>query len=554
MGKAEATSMLMPDAFGGSSSKNLSENSKVVNKLVNKGAPESTATQIASSLPKYWGGLPQTSGPPYLGVIICLLGLIGFVLYKNPLRWGLLAVTVLAILMSWGKYLPGFNTFLFDHLPLYNKFRAPSMSLVITQLTIPIIAVLILQQLLFRDNAKELLRTNFKKILYTVGGLLALLVILYIGMDYSWVDDGYILSNKWDNSGTDEIGRLIISGMKLDRSAMFGEQVLRTLGFAVALLALLYMFLRNIIKPIAVSIILMVICTADLLIVDKDYLNSDNYRSPEELVSEHFTPTEIDKQILQDKDPDFRVFTANTNLVYDSRPSYFYKSVSGYHPARLRTYQDIIDKYLTQYQNLIQQFGPAAINQNVLNMLNTKYVVYGDQQTNQTQLAPNPNAYGSCWLVKHVKTVDNRVTAFQLLGTTQLKDTAIVEKSFSNLVVQPQWDSASSIRLTKFDNDTMEYKASCKGPQFAVFSEVYYPKGWNAYVDGKKTDYCNVDYILRGISLPAGEHTVKFIFEPDSYKKGIKISYAASFLVLLFFAGGLFMQWRQDRKSKAKAA
>jgi Bacterial membrane protein YfhO len=541
LGKAESAVILMPDAFGGSSAKFFDENSKVVNKLVQRGAPESNAIQIASGLPKYWGGIDGaagTAGPPYIGAIICLLALIGFVLYKNPLRWGLLGVSVLGIMMAWGKYLPGFNTFLFNNLPLYNKFRAPSMAMVITQVAIPIMAVLALQHLLYRDKSRELLKADFKKILYTIGGLFVLLLLMYIGMDYSSPFDKQILSYKFDNSGTDEIGRLIVSGLKADRKAMFGGQLLRTLGIAILVLALLYMYLRNIIKPLVVTIVLLVVSSIDLLMVDKDYLNETNYRSADEIVAENFVPTAIDKQISQDKDPDFRVFNLTGNPYTESRTSYFHKSIGGYHPAKLRIYQDIIDKYLS---------GP--FNQEILNMLNTKYTIVADRQTNQQQLIPNPNAYGPCWLVKNVKLVDNRVAAIQALGTTDLKDTAIVEKTFSNIVVQPQWDSASSIKLTKFDNDVIEYEANGTGPQFAVFSEIYYPKGWNAYIDGKKTEYCNANYILRGISLPAGKHTVKFVFEPASYKKGITIAYIASFLILLFFLGGLFMAWKEARRT-----
>jgi hypothetical protein len=184
-------------------------------------------------------------------------------------------------------------------------------------------------------------------------------------------------------------------------------------------------------------------------------------------------------------------------------------------------------------------------------MLNAKYIIYGNAQSNQEQMQPNPNAYGHCWLVKNVKIVDGSVEEIQGIGTMNLRDTAVVQKVFSNTVVQPQWDSSASIKLSKFDNDTMDYSFSSIKPQFAVFSEIYYPYGWNAYVDGRKTDYCKADYVLRGLSLPAGSHTVRFIFEPTSYKRGVKIAYAASFFVLILFLGGLFMEWRSRRQSLA---
>jgi hypothetical protein len=546
LGKGEAAVILMPKAFGERSGTSdgrmyaLDENSAVVKKLVQRGVPENNAIQLATGLPKYWGGIDGaagTAGPPYIGAVICLLALIGFVIYKNPIRWALLAVTILCIMMAWGKYLPGFNVFLFTHLPLYNKFRAPTMALVIAEFAVPVMAVLTLQYLLYRDKSRELLRADFKKILYAVGGLFVLLILMYLGMSYSSPFDRQILSYKFDNSGTDEINRLIISGLKADRKAMFGGQLLRTFGYAILVLGLLYMYLRNIVKPFVVILVFIFVSSVDLFVIDKEYLNEDNYVSNEGLESKNFPASAIDQKILQDKDPDFRVFNLAGNPYTESRTSYFHKSIGGYHPAKLRIYQDIIDRYLS---------GP--FNPGVLNMLNTKYMIMQNQQTGQDTLITRPEAFGPCWLVKNVKLVEDRVAAITALGNTDLKDTAIIEKIFSKNVVQPQWDSASSIRLTHFDNDAIEYEANCAGPQFAVFSEIYYPKGWNAYIDNKKTDYCNADYILRGISLPAGKHSVKFVFEPATVKKGNTIMYIASFLIIIFFIGGLFMAWRENRK------
>ncbi len=536
IGKAEIATLLMPNAFGGGSSKTVGEGSQVVSKLTAKGVPEASAQQVVESLPRYWGALPYTAGPAYLGVILCLLGLIGFVILKTPLRWGLLAATLLGIFMAWGKNFAGFNTFLFEYLPMYNKFRAPSMAQVIPQFTIAVVAALALQRLLFEKKSKELLKADFKKILYTLGGLFALLGILYVAMDYSSPIDQQLLSNKWDNSGTDEIGRLIVSGLKADRKAMFGGQFLRAAGFGILLLGTLYLYLRNFIKPVMAAIALIVISTLELTMISKEYLGEDDYVSPDEYASSNFTANSTDQQILQDKDPNYRVFNMAADTYNESRTSYFHKSVGGYHPAKLRIYQDVIEKYLSGRPN------PA-----VLNMLNTKYIIVQDPQSGQAGLIPNPDAFGPCWLVKHVKLVNDRVAAIVDIGKTNLKDTAIVDNSFSKYVVQPQRDSVSAIKMTKFDNDAIEYEADCNGPQFAVFSEIYYPVGWNAYIDDKKVDYVNTNYILRGLSLPAGKHRVKFIFEPPSVKKGNSIMFIASILVGLILVGGLFMAWRKSK-------
>jgi hypothetical protein len=536
LGKAESVVMFMPKAFGESSHQVLDENSKVVEKLTDKGVPENSAIQVASQLPKYWGGIVQTEGPPYVGVIICLLALIGFVVVRHPMRWALLVVTILGIMMAWGRYLPGFNTFLFDHLPMYNKFRAPSMTMVVPEFTLPLMAVLSIQYIFYSEKSRDFLKDNFRKILYAVGGLLALLIIMYVMMSYTSPIDNEISASVSHMAKSDEVGRAVIAGMKADRQSMFGGQLLRTFAFAALVIGLLYLFARNLIKPLVAVIVLGVITAIDLLAIDKDYLSEDHYSSADEITAQSFTPTNVEKQILQDRDPDFRVFNATVNPVYDTRSPYFFKPVTGYNPARLSIYQNLIDKYI------------SSGNQGVLNMLNTRYVIFTNPQTNQEQMQPNPYAFGSCWLVKNVKIVDGPAQEIEAIGNTQLRDTAIVQKAFGNTVAQPQWDSAATIRLAKFDPDTMDYSFSSSKPQFAVFSEVYYPYGWNAYIDGKKVGYCKTDYVLRGLSIPAGQHAVKFIFEPSSYKKGVKIAYASSFLILILFLGGLFMEWWTSRK------
>ena len=539
LGKAETFTLLMPNAFGGGHSNSLGEGSAVASKLMNRGIDEANAEQIAQSMPKYWGALPYTAGPAYLGVIIFVLGLLGFVLVKSPLRWGLLAATLFGIFISWGKNFAGFNVFLFENLPLFNKFRAPSMAQVIPQFTIAISAVVALQYLLFQEKAKDILQKDFKKILYAAGGLFGVLALLYITMDYSSMVDKQIIAGYTDKNGSDEMGRLIVSGLKEERKAMFGGQLLRALGLTLVLLGSLYLYLKNTIKPVVAGIILIAVSTLELTIASKQYLNDESYVSPDEYENSNFAANLIDQEILKDKDPNFRVFNLAGDTYNESRTSYYHKSAGGYHPAKLRIYQDMIEKYLS-----------GSPNPGIINMLNIKYIIVQNQQNGQAMLIPNADsAYGHCWLVKHVKVVNDRVAAITDIGSTNLKDTAIVDKSFAQSITQPQPDSASYIRMTKFDNDAIEYEASCNGPQFAVFSEIYYPKGWNAYVDGKKTDYVNANYVLRGLSVPAGKHTIKFVFEPESVKKGRSIMFAASILVLLIFAGGLFMAWKGSKKT-----
>ncbi len=537
LGKAETVTFMMPNAFGGSSSKPAGENSKVVDKLMDKGVDESNATQFASQLPAYWGKL-STSGPAYLGVIICLLGLIGFVLVKKPIRWGLLAITIIGIFMAWGKYFVGFNVFLFENLPLYNKFRAPSFSQVIPQFAIGVIAALSLQYLLFEEKTKEVLTKDFKKILIAFGGLFAFLGIMYFMIDYTSPNDSALMANIAEQSKSDEIARAVIEGLKSDRSGMFGGQLLRALGFAVLILGIIYAYIRNWIKPVAATISLLVISTLELTVTSHEYLNEDYYISSDEYVNTNFAQTNVDQQILQDKDPNFRVFNLAGDRFSESRTSYYHKSIGGYHPAKLRIYQDLLEMYL---------YGNP--NQAILNMLNTKYIIVQNPQNGQRVVMPNDEAYGPAWLVKNVTVVEDRVASIKAIGNINLKDTAIIERSAAANLVQPQWDSTASIKMTKYDNDAIEYEVNGNGPQFAVFSEIYYPVGWNAYIDDKKVDYYNTNYVLRGLSVPAGKHTVKFVFEPESVKSGTSIMYISSIAILVIFVGGLFMAWRQTRKT-----
>ncbi len=544
VGRGETVSFIMPYAYGGYSGNMTGEGSNVVKKLTNLGVPDSNAEQVAQSLPVYWGQL-YTSGPAYLGVLICLFGLIGFVVLKTPLRWGLLAATILGILMSWGKYLPGFNTFLFENLPLYNKFRSPAFAQVIPQFTVAISAVLTIQQLLFGQKFQK---EDLKKILYTAIGLFALLGIMYLMVNYNSPYDRQIPESISQQAQNESLGKAVVSGLKADRKALFGGQLLRALGLSVLALGIIYFYFKNRVSAMVAAILLLVISTIDILWVSKDFLSEEkeHYIAKDSYDSANFGKTPIDDEILKDKDLNYRVFnmvgTSTAGTFSESRTSYYHKSVGGYHPAKLRIYQDIIEKYLS-----------GKTSPGVLNMLNTKYVIVQDSQTGQPGLITNPDAFGPCWLVKNVQLVEDRVAAINAIGTTNLKDTAIVEKSFAGKVIQPQWDSAASVKMTKFDNDAVEYEVNGNGPQFTVFSEVYYPLGWNAYLDGKKTDYCNVNYILRGMSVPAGKHSIKFVFEPESVKKGTSIMFMASIAVLLVFLGGLFMHFRKKFQPAAKA-
>jgi hypothetical protein len=546
LGKAEAITVLMPNAFGGNGRSPLSEDSRVFEKLVDMGIPEGSAAQINGSLPKFWGNSDSTAGGPlYASAVICILALLGFVLYKHTLRWALLGVSILAVMMAWGRHLPGFNVFLFENLPLYNKFRAPSITMVIVQLSLPIAAVLGAQYLFFRDNSRELLQKDFKKILYALGGLTVFLLLMYFFMDYSGEYDRQIAANRFDNSGTDRIGRGIVSALEDERKAMFLGQILRTIGFIALVLAVIWLHMKNILKSFIAVAILAGVTAIDLLVIDKDYLNEENYREREPVTSS-FVKTAVNQQILADTSKHFRVFSQAQDRFSQSdyRVSIFHKAVGGYHPAKLRLYNDVITRYLS---------GGADPRQ-ILNMLNTKYVIMANPQNGQESVFSNPEAYGPAWFIKSIKPVKDDAEELQSLGGTNLKDTAVVQQSLVAKAGSPQWDSAATITLTKFDPDEIEYSTNTATPQFAVFSEVYYPYGWNAYIDGKKTEYIRTNYVLRGLAIPPGQHTIRFVFEPSTYKTGSTLMYIASYLLVIIVLGGLYMHYRQQKRNKPPVA
>ena len=539
LGNTETFTLLMPNAFGGGHSRNFKEGSAVAKQLMEKGLDENNAEQLAQSLPQYWGALPYTAGPAYLGVLIFVLGLLGFVLSKGPLRAGLIAVALLGIFISWGKNFSAFNMLLFEYLPLFNKFRAPSMAQAIPQLAFGVSAVLALKILL---EEKEALATlTGKKVVYTLAGLFGVLFILWLLQSYAAPIDQQILAGYTDKNGSDEFARAIVAGMHAERKAMFGTQLLRALLLASILMGVLWLSAKKSIRPTLAGWLLLAVSTVELGIASAEYLGEEAYLNADEYSNSNFAPSPIDQQILQDKDPNYRVLNLSTSTFNDAKTSYHHKSVGGYHAAKLRIYQDLIEKYFA-----------GNLNAGVLNMLNTRYIIVSDPSTNQASLINNrDSALGNCWLVRHVNLVKDRAAALQSLGKTSLKDTAILEAGKANSLAQPVADSNAFIRMTRFDNDTIWYEASCASPQFAVFSEIYYPKGWNAYLDDKKVDYYNVNYVLRGLPLPAGQHKIRFVFEPDSYKNGTSIMYASSFLIVLLVLGGLFMAWKTNQKNSA---
>ena len=497
-GKAETMTLLIPNFYGGSSNYALGEDSETY-KTVKKYAGSSQAKQIAKSLPTYWGDQPFTSGPVYAGAIICFLFVLGLLAVKGPERWWLLAVVIIGILLSWGRNLPSLNNWLFDHLPLYNKFRTPSMSLVMTTTAMAMLGMLALRALLKKE-------VELKYIYITTGitGGLCLLFALFPGLAGGF-------TAKMDAQLPEWLSECLLD----DRRAMLTSDAWRSLCFILLAAAGAFAYLKIEKMRSGIVIALMgVLILADLWTVDKRFLNEDHFVPKKRNL---VTMTEADKQILTDTDPNYRVLNLTTSTFNDAQTSYFHKSVGGYSPAKLRRYQDIIDYYFA-----------GNINMNVLNMLNTRYVI------TQQGVQYNPEAFGNAWFVKYVQWVNTPNEEIELIGDADLQEVAFIDTCWQGKVQGAlSMTQPAKIELTKYANPgNLFYESESTEDGLAVFSEVYY-KTWKAFIDGKEVPVVRANYILRAIEVPAGKHMIEFRCEDDLLLDTQIVSTIASCMVVL---------------------
>jgi len=557
----ETTTLVVPDSYGGGdlNSPEIGDNSKFADRAANEfSIPQDNGIQMANE-GAYWGPQPSTSGPVYLGAVVCFLCLFALVMLKGWSKWWLLATIITGIFMSWGNHFSSLNYFLFDHLPYYNKFRSPSTSLFLPQLAAPILVALGLKELLMSSLPTAALWKKFRTTAIAAGGLVVVLVGFYFSASYK--PDG--LNDRESRMKEELMQRKIqmlarngqpaeanqqqamasanvaFRGLQEDRQAMYGSDLLRSILLIVLAAALLGFFIRKKFKPVILLGGLLVLSSFDLLAVDSRYLKADSYVDPADL-DQGMAPTQADQQIMADPDKNFRVYDASDrSLSSSARAANFYNSLGGYSPAKLGLYEDL----------RLHQLMKGNIQ--VFNMLNTKYIIEQDPRTGQLQTERNPGAFGPCWLVNGIRYVKNGDEEMQALDSVNVRDTVIIQQKYaSRLPFQPVADSSASIHLVDNVLEKVDYKFSAKTNQFAVFSEIYYDKGWDAYLDGKKTDYLRVDYLLRGMPVPAGDHTIEFRFEPHSYKLGTMLTTWFSLLIYALLIAAGVVEWR---KQKARA-
>lgn len=545
MAKAEPFVMLVPKMFGGSSGLEVSESdSKAIEAL--QQMPQQLAQQLQYNLGSYWGGIGQTSGPPYVGAIICFLALIGFFILDSRHKWWILALSVLAILMSWGSYFEGFNTFLLKTLPLYNKFRAPSMTIVIPTFLFCMMAVMTLQKIIASDK-HDLLWARYKKGLYLTGGVFVLLLLIYLSADYRSEGDKSLLNQVAAASAPAQVKEYVntfLSALKEDRQDLFFSSLLRSLGFIAAAAVLLWLRIK---KNTSLAVVLGgigLLSFLDVITVDTKYLSADNYQDETEYEAS-FTPTPADQQIVKDTSY-YRVFDIRQGLsvalgMQGAMPSYFHNSIGGYHPAKLSIYQDLIEHQLSKF--------PACLP--VINMLNTKYVIQNDASNNGT-VVPNPDALGAAWFVKAVRYENTPAAVMNALTQFSPRDTAVLFAADQKLISTPQQDNTGTIRLIKNDNDLVTYQSNAATNGFAVFSEIFYDRGWKAYIDGKESPIIRTNYVLRGLNVPSGNHQIRFEFKPASYYTGERVAQIASILIYVLLIAAAWFLYKNRRPAVQK--
>ena len=558
-GIPETITLLVPGSFGGGYlGKEITGSSKFAEKLTEVGMPEENALQMANSY-AYWGPQNGTAGPVYLGAVCFFLFVLGIVFVKGWPKWWLVSAAITGIVLAWGKSFPSVNNFLFDHLPYYNKFRAPTIALVMPQLAFPLLGALGLDQLLKSTLSKEEIWKKFRLSVIFTGVTVALVALFYFSADYKGINDDtrvkglsgqFLQQLSRGQQPTAEMqqqassfGSALLSGIRADRQSNFGSDLIRTLLLIVAAVALLGLYLKG--KYTQRMILLgglLLLSSFDLLAVGRRYLSEESFVDASDFEAS-LAPTAADTRIKSDPEKNFRVFDESGGDPFqDARTSYFHNSIGGYSPAKMGLYQDIIEHQLSKG------------NMMVFDMLNTKYFIQRNPSTGQPEPRLNPGAFGPCWLAKSIHYVKDGNEEMKALDSINLKDTVLIQERFKSLVKgEPVADSSASIHLIENLNDKINYKFSAKTNQFVVFSEIYYDKGWNAFIDGNKAEYCRVDYILRGMSVPAGEHTIEFRFEPHSYELGNTLSLLSALVgFLLLITAGIDV-WRKNKASIVKS-
>lgn len=536
-GIAETMNLFIPDFTGGASAGKVSHRTPFYKALEEKNIPKQEIAKIARYVPLYWGGMDGgTSGPVYIGAVMVFLFVLGLLLVKGSVKWWLLSATIVSVVLAWGKHCMWISDFFIDYFPGYNKFRTVSMILVIAEFTVPLLGILAVKEWMDGGISVETKKKALKRSLYITGG-----IALFFAVFPGWLFDFTSLS---DGSIAAEYPDWLMAALYDTREYVLRMDALRSLFFTVAAAAVLLLMVRGKIKTVSTCLILTVLVVVDLWMVDKRYLNNDKFAPAKEIARPK--PSVADESILSDTTLNYRVLNM-ANPFNDGVTSYFHKSIGGYHGAKMKRYQELIEHRLSKEIETIitgiksvktmQDFSDLLSECPGLNMLNTRYIII-----NPGHPAPdNPAALGNAWLVRNIRWVNNADEEIAALADFNPAQEAIIDKRFEptlrNFSIKA--DSAAQIRLTLYQPNRLTYEYSAATPQLAVFSEIYYDKGWEAFIDGQPAPHLRADYVLRAMALPEGTHQIEFRFKSQTYLKGEKISLASSILLSLLLLGSM---------------
>ena len=544
-GIGETFSLLVPNVKGGASVP-LAANEKAMEKA------NPMYNSIYSQIGQYWGEQPGTSGPVYVGAFVMFLFVLGLFIVKGPMKWTLLSATVLSVLLSWGKNFMGFTDFFLDYIPMYDKFRAVSSILVIAEFTIPLLAVLALKEVMARPQlVKEQVRSFYISLGLTGG--IALLFALAPGFFFP----SYVSSMEMQalqGIPADQLAPLL-ANLEEIRQSIFTSDAWRSFFVIMIGTAVLWLYGMGKLKAKVTILALAVLCLADMWSVNKRYLYDEQF--VEKVQQDNsFKPTETDKAILADKTLDFRVLNLAGNTFNENTTSYWHKSIGGYHAAKLRRYQEMIEEHISTEMNGVfkavseaggdmQKVAPSGFP--VLNMLNTRYFIF-PLQGGKTVPIQNPYTLGNAWFVNEVQYVDNANEEIDALHRIDPAKTAVVDKKFSAEVKSAaETDTLGTIKLTAYEPNDLKYEVNSKTGGTVVFSEIYYP-GWQAYIDGVEAPHGRADYILRAMNVPAGKHVVEFKFDPKSLHVTETVAFVALGVLACVLVLFLFLQVRKARR------
>ena len=613
-GKMESLTAIIPNMYGGVSGSPVSESSATYAALQKQGFSGQQLQQYSQQMPLYWGDQPFTSGPVYLGAICVFLFVLGMFLLKDRMRWWLFGISALAVMLSWGHNFLWFNNLFFTYFPVYNKFRTVTMIMVIPQLCVPLLGIITLNEIIRRKIDAAVVIKKLLYSLYITGGI----CLLFALAGSAFFD--------FKGSGDAQYPQWLVDALIKDRASLLQMDALRSLVLILLSAGAIWMFVKNRLSGTITIAALSLLVFFDQFSVGKRYLNDDKFVTKSDY-DNYYEPTQADQQILRDNSLDYRVLNTTSNTFNDSRTSYLHKSIGGYHAAKLRRYQEIIENHINKQ------------NTAVLDMLNTHWYIMSAGKDKQPMARPNYNALGNAWFVDSVMlvasadeelnrignmyevtpldgasfTVNGKASGKTLIGnhdkvkiadadfdaaqfgfgkdevetfdvssrinketnasekyvvkadsssagkfTAQLvysfnpRAYTVVDKRFAEQLknFSPAPDSTRTIQLKLYEPNHLIYESNSAAGAIAVFSEIYYAKGWNATVDGKPADYFRCNYILRGMKLPAGRHTIEWKFEPVSYYTGEKIAMASSALILLLFFGVVGMEVMKGRKKE----